>query len=183
MILNDREIQIALANRLIVVDPAPKPEAFSSTSLDLTLDANIIRFKRDAAFAEVVIDPSHPEYNHPEMLRAFSDQVAIPADGFVLTPGELILAWTAEEVKLPVTSRIAARVEGKSSLARLGLCVHMTAPTIHAGFEGAVQLEVINNGCRKIRLKAGMRICQLIFETTLGTPEKGYKGQFFNQGG
>lgn len=183
MILSDREIQIALQNDQIIIDPTPKPEAFSSTSLDLTLDEKITRFKRDPSFTDVVIDPSHPDYNHGDMLKAYSEQLDIPSAGFELPPGELILAWTVEEVRLPVKSRIAARVEGKSSLARLGLCVHMTAPTIHAGFEGPIQLEVINHGVRKIRLKTGMRICQLIFESTLGTPLKGYHGQFFGQGG
>ena len=78
-------------------------------------------------------------------------------------------------------ARVAARVEGKSSLARLGLAVHVTAPTIHAGFEGQSQLEVINHGRLPIRLRAGMAICQLIFEQTLGFPEIGYGGQFSGQ--
>ena len=77
--------------------------------------------------------------------------------------------------------RLAARVEGKSSLGRLGLGVHITAPTIHAGFNGRIRLEIINHGSLPIRLRAGMRICQLIFEQTLGTPEKGYSGRFVGQ--
>ncbi len=82
---------------------------------------------------------------------------------------------------LPVHSRLAARVEGKSSLARLGIGVHLTASTIHCGFSGAIQLEILNSGPNEIILDAGMRICQLIFETTTGTPEKGYQGLFLNQ--
>src|SRR5262249_40241594 len=77
--------------------------------------------------------------------------------------------------------RLAARVEGKSSLARLGLVIHMTAPTIHADFEGRIRLEMMNHGAVPIRLWPGMRICQLIFETTLGTAERGYRGQFAGQ--
>ena len=80
------------------------------------------------------------------------------------------------------TLRLAARVEGKSSLARLGLAVHVTAPTIHAGFDGHTQLEIINHGGVPIRLRTGMRIYQLIFEQTLGTPVKGYSGRFSGQG-
>jgi dCTP deaminase len=72
-------------------------------------------------------------------------------------------------------------VEGKSSLARLGLMVHMTAPTIHAGFVGQIQLEMYNLGPYDIVVAAGMRICQLIFELSLGTPAKGYVGQFAGQ--
>jgi dCTP deaminase len=66
-------------------------------------------------------------------------------------------------------------VEGKSSLARLGLGVHITAPTIHSGFGNSIRLEIINHGAVPIRLRAGMRICQIVFELTLGTPQKGFQ--------
>jgi dCTP deaminase len=94
----------------------------------------------------------------------------------------LVLGWTKERVHLKSSARVAARVEGKSSLARLGLAVHVTAPTIHSGFNGQIQLEIINLGPLPIRLRADMAICQLIFEQTLGFPEKGYGGQFHGQG-
>jgi dCTP deaminase len=100
---------------------------------------------------------------------------------FLLVPRRLLLAWTRERLALPLTSRLAARVEGKSSLARLGVGIHITAPTIHAGFSGQIQLEVINHGPADVVLRPGMRICQLIFETTLGTPDKGYSGMFAGQ--
>ena len=86
-----------------------------------------------------------------------------------------------EIIELPISSKIAARVEGKSSLARLGIGIHVTAPIIHAGFKGPIQLEICNHGPFKVRLLPGMRICQLIFEQTMGTPEKGYSGQFYGQ--
>jgi dCTP deaminase len=98
-----------------------------------------------------------------------------------LDPKEFVLAWTHEVVEIPIHSRLAARVEGKSSLARLGIGVHLTAPTIHCGFRGPIQLEILNAGPHQIILDAGMRICQLIFEMTMGTPEKGYQGLFLNQ--
>jgi dCTP deaminase len=102
-----------------------------------------------------------------------------------------LLGWTLEKVQLPHRSRLAARVEGKSSLARLGVGVHVTAPTIHAGFGASadpqhlgnpLQLEIWNVGPLSVVLKTGMRICQLIFEVVDGTPEKGYAGQFHIQG-
>src|SRR5262249_50017381 len=112
--------------------------------------------------------------------------------GVMLERGAFFLGWTLETVQLPSRSRIAARVEGKSSLARLGMGVHVTAPTIHAGFGYAdrdpgwpgnpIQLEIWNTGPRPIRLKHGMKICQLIFEWVDGTPEQGYEGQFRLQG-
>ena len=72
-------------------------------------------------------------------------------------------------------------MEGKSSLARLGLGIHITAPTIHAGFAGQIQLEMCNFGPNEIILDVGMPICQLIFELTYGTPVKGYTGRFAGQ--
>ena len=111
---------------------------------------------------------------------------------FDLKPKEFILGWTRERIKLPHRARIAARVEGKSSLARLGLGVHVTAPTIHAGFGydandpagkgNPIQLEIWNIGDFTIRLVPGLAICQLIFEEVHGTPDKGYQGLFTHQG-
>ena len=101
--------------------------------------------------------------------------------GYVVKPQQFVLAWTLERLELPKESRIAARVEGKSSLARLGLGVHITAPTVHPGFSGPLQLEVCNHGTAFIELVPGMSICQLIFETTLGTPDQAYGGQFRGQ--
>lgn len=72
-------------------------------------------------------------------------------------------------------------MEGKSGLARLGIAVHLTAPTIHAGFKGQIQLEMYNFGPNEIILDVGMPICQLIFEVTFGTPAKGYAGMFSDQ--
>src|SRR5438132_8120272 len=60
--------------------------------------------------------------------------LTMPAEGFILKPGAFVLGWTEELIRLPHTSRLAARVEGRSSLARLGVGVHVTAPIIHAGF-------------------------------------------------
>ena len=77
---------------------------------------------------------------------------------------------------------MAARVEGKSSLALLGLSVPVTAPTVHCGWKGPIQLEMFNFGPYTINLDYGMKMCQMIFEMTIGTPEKGYQGQFRGQG-
>lgn len=181
MILTDREIRIAIETRQVIIDPAPADEAYSSTSLDLTLGAGLHVFKTAQPGLDMVIDPSAEGYNFLDAINELANEQDVPADGFALVPGKLILARTEERVNLPITSRIAARVEGKSSLARLGLGVHITAPTIHGGFTGKIQLEIVNHGSRPIRLRKGMRICQLIFETTLGVADKGYAGQFLNQ--
>lgn len=96
-----------------------------------------------------------------------------PDGGFALKPNQFVLGNTVERVKLPILEGqpcLAARVEGKSSFARCGLIVHFTAPTIHAGFEGTITLEMMNLGVYPIMLYPQMRICQLIVEEVVGLP-------------
>lgn len=180
MILTDREIRLAIGNKSLIIKPEPADEAFASTSVDLTLDPILSEFRESAT--DKYFDPGRPGYLIESILAEETVRVEITdATRYELTPGKLILAWTAEYVDLRPSPRLAARVEGKSSLGRLGLGVHITAPTIHAGFNGRIRLEMINHGKIPIRLRAGMKICQLIFEQTLGTPEKGYRGRFAGQ--
>lgn len=183
MILTDREIQIALESGSLVIDPAPDARAYSSTSVDLTLDASLSVFKDNPSGVETAVDPGAANFDHEKALAALLEP-AISIDlrnGYLFEPNRLLLAWTKEYVKLEPHARMAARVEGKSSLARLGIAVHITAPTIHAGFEGQIRLEMFNHGRMPVRLRTGMRICQLIFEMTLGVPVQGYKGRFSGQ--
>ena len=177
MILTDREIQIALDKRQIIIDPLPSLEAYSSTTVDLTLDKNITEFRDDLADdpIETIIDPSHRNFNAEWTLARITTTRIIAADGYLLVPKKLILGWTTERVELPTHSRIAARVEGKSSIARFGVGIHITAPTIHSGFANPIRLEFVNHGAVPIRLRSGMPICQLIFELTFGTPQKGFQ--------
>lgn len=182
MILTDREIKISLQMGQITIDPHPAEEAFSSTTIDLTLGMDAVTFKPQTKGLKTIIDPSEEGYQLAEVLQEITQRHTLPAQGYDLEPHNFLLMWTKEYVSLPVESRIAARVEGKSSLARLGVGVHVTAPTIHAGFSGRVQLEVFNHGSFPVRLRPGMKICQLIFEQTLGVPQKGYSGQFLDQG-
>jgi dCTP deaminase len=183
VILTDREIKLAIEKKLIIIEPVPQANAYSSTAVDLTLDPNITEFREAGHGIETAIDPSHRDFNSEETLAQISDKHVIHVtDGYLLKPNRLVLAWSSEYLNLVSHNRIAARVEGKSSLARLGLGIHVTAPTIHAGFDGRIRLELVNHGKVPIRLRVGMRICQLIFEQTLGTPDKGYQGQFAGQG-
>jgi dCTP deaminase len=128
-----------------------------------------------------LVDPAHPDFKADAAIRALTKNEDIdPAKGYPLDPGILILGWTREFLDLK-QSRLAARVEGKSSLARLGLSIHLTAPIIHAGFQGRIRLEIVNHGHHPIILRPDMRICQLIFEQTFGTPDKDYEWQFVGQ--
>jgi dCTP deaminase len=185
LILTDREIQIALETGAIKIEPQPPAEMLSSTSIDLRLHSEITIFKppNQGQGINVVLDPTHPEFHPERSLAPYNEKVTIGPNGYALPPRSLVLGWTIEKVDLNSRSRLAARVEGKSSLARIGLGIHITAPTIHAGFGFLqIRLEMINHGYVPINLKAEMRICQLIFEQTLGTPVKGYSGQFLGQG-
>jgi dCTP deaminase len=144
---------IALGCGQIEIDPQPDTSSFSSTAVDLTLAEEAAEWTSTPGLP---VRPGDPGYNY-----------------------HLVASKLQRRVDL--TSRIAARVEGKSSLARLGLGIHVTAPTIHVGFRGQFQLEMFNAGPQTIILDAGMKICQLIFEQTSGTPEKGYSGVFAGQ--
>jgi dCTP deaminase len=176
MILTDREIQLAIENGQIEITPEPDDEAYSSTSLDLTLSEpgetwNVLRGQP--------IRPGAVGYNYGQLAARKTKITSL--HNHTINQNDFILAWTRETIYLPVTSRFAARIEGKSGLARLGLVVHLTAPTIHAGFKGQIQLEMVNLGPNEIILDVGMPICQLIFEMTLGTPVMGYTGRYFGQ--
>jgi len=175
MILTDREIRSFLQNKQIIINPEPLPVRYSSTTVDLTLSNKI----QEWIFPEGIepISPGKEGYSYEAIRKKYSKSITL-STSYILEPQQFILAWTNETLELPHQTRLAARVEGKSSLARLAIGIHVTAPTIQAGFAGPLQLELCNHGTAKIELIPGMPICQLIFEMTLGTPEKGYSGQF-----
>jgi dCTP deaminase len=192
MILSDREIRIALQRGLLRIVPEPLAEAWSSTAVDLRLAAVLRRWKPGSDHVATGVEPrfrpAHPEFNFAQIAQQFTEEITISSSGFDLEPNRFILGWTLESIRIPNDSRLAARVEGKSSLARLGLGIHVTAPTIHAGFGEAnpdgipLQLEIWNVGPLPIELQPQMRVCQLIFEEVHGTPDRGYQGQFQQQG-
>lgn len=182
MVLTDREIQAALQCGQIIIDPAPRVDAYSSTSLDLTLSKSLRIWKTEKVKGvEQIICPATEGYKFSDFAKEYSEFKELGEEGYIVKPQEFVLGWTEENIELPTSARLAARVEGKSSLARLGIGIHITAPTIHAGFKGPIQLEIYNHGLLRVRLMPRMPVCQLIFEQTLGTPDKGYSGQFYGQ--
>ncbi|OWK45679.1 dCTP deaminase [Fimbriiglobus ruber] len=193
MILSDREIKAAIKRGAIRLSPTPDESMWSSTAVDLRLAPQINQWKRPTlGGVDIPIRPADEKYSFPALQRECCPETTITDQGYVLAAGKFILGWTIEKIRLPHHSKIAARVEGKSSLARLGLGVHVTAPTIHAGFGdrtipkdypgNPIQLEIWNVGPLDIVLVSGMKICQLIFESVEGTPDIGYTGQFADQG-
>jgi dCTP deaminase len=194
MILSDREIHMAIERGLIGIVPRPtwRSKAWSSTALDLHLDGEIRPWNPiEGTRPATLIDPVRKGFNTNTLIARHTEQHDC-GQGFVIGPRHFVLGWTIEKLRLPHTSRLAARVEGKSSLARIGLGVHVTAPTIHAGFGvneakrtyigSPIRLEIWNAGPLEIVLTKGMPICQLIFEEVHGTPEAGYSGLYAVQG-
>ena len=135
MILSDREIRAARERGAVRINPMPAPAAWSSTAVDLTLESPLSCWRIPGGKrSRIVIAPHSPDYDFASLTEQFGQEVSLPAKGHIVEPFSFLLGWTVERIQLPHQSRIAARVEGKSSLARLGLGVHVTAPTIHSGF-------------------------------------------------
>ncbi len=189
MILSDRENKLALHREHIGITPRPADGAFSSTAIDLTLHEEISFWapQQEQRAEPLVVYPARPEFDFRLFLREHAITLTMPSEGFILKPGAFVLGWTIEQIRLPHTSRLAAQVEGRSSMARLGVGVHVTAPTIHAGFGATddpdypgtrIQLEIWNCGPLHVCLQKGMKVCQLILEEVHGTPDKGYQGAF-----
>ena len=174
MILSDRSIREQLDAGRIVVDPLGD-NAIQPSSVDVRLDDS---FRVFANHRYPYIDVRQPLEDLTELVSATEE------DPFVLHPGEFVLGSTFERVSLP--DDLVARLEGKSSLGRLGLLIHSTAGFVDAGWDGWLTLELSNVSTLPIALYPGMKIGQLAFfqlttpaEHPYGSGEVGskYKGQ------
>ena len=151
MLLSDRDIRAEIENGRVALDPFD-PAMVQPASVDVRLDKFFRVFDNHKYAA---IDPAEEQ---PELTRL----VEASDDGpFILHPGEFVLGSTYESVTLP--DDVAARLEGKSSLGRLGLLTHSTAGFIDPGFVGNVTLELSNMATLPINLWPGMKIGQLCF--------------------
>ncbi len=151
MILSDRSIRQALADGRIVVDPLDE-SCIQPSSVDVKLDHLFQVFRNHTAG---VIDVKQD-------MRPMNELVEVPLDGvFMLHPGEFVLGSTVERIAVP--DDLVARIEGKSSLGRLGLLIHSTAGFIDAGFDGHITLELANVANLPITLYPGMKIGQVSF--------------------
>ncbi len=172
MILSNTHILAAIEAGEIVIDPLAGRDVsqapFNTSAVDLRLAETISIPKGGPATIQLdrPYDKAYAERN--------SEPVKLSADRpYNLQPNKFVLGQTVERVSFPITSTgtcYAARVEGKSSLARYGLLVHFTAPTIHTGFDGPITLEMINLGPNNILLTPGAYICQIIIEVLSGPP-------------
>ncbi|QIZ76542.1 dCTP deaminase [Ferrimonas lipolytica] len=161
MRLTDVEIEQHLDDGLIVVEPRPTADKISGVSLDVSLGNKFRVFKDHTASH---IDLSGPrEMVQAQLNNVMSDELVIADDQqFFLHPGELALGITLEAVTLP--ANIVGWLDGRSSLARLGLMVHVTAHRIDPGWSGNIVLEFFNSGKLPLALSPRMAIGALNFE-------------------
>jgi dCTP deaminase len=162
VILSDRTIRAALAAGRIGIDPLDE-DAVQPSSVDVRLGST---FRVFANHRHLAIDPHAVQADLTDIVEKGAEEP------FVLHPGEFVLGSTLERITLP--DDVVARLEGKSSLARLGLVVHSTAGFIDAGFDGDVTLELSNVATLPILLHPGMRVAQLAFFQLDGPAEFPY---------
>jgi len=174
MVLSDRSIKEQLLAGRIRIEPFD-PDDIQPSSVDLHLDHRFQVF-RNSRYP--YIDPAMEQSGLMELVKAS------PEEPFVLHPGEFVLGSTVEHVVLP--DDIVARLEGKSSLGRLGLLIHSTAGYVDPGWDGTLTLELSNVANLPIVLTPGMAIGQISFmqmttsvDRPYGTPGLGsrYQGQ------
>jgi dCTP deaminase len=151
MILSDRTIREHLATGHIEIDPLDERD-IQPSSVDLHIDRYFRVFRNHTMR---VIDVKEDQEELTELIEA-SDE-----DPFILHPGEFVLGSTRERVRLP--DDLVARLEGKSSLGRLGLLIHSTAGFVDAGWDGQLTLELSNVANLPITLYPGMKIGQISF--------------------
>jgi len=174
VILSDRDLRTELAAGRIIIEPFDEA-CVQPSSIDIKVHQLFRVFRNHTAG---IIDVKKD-------MTDLTELVDIPLDGvFILHPGEFVLGSTLERVAVP--NDLVARVEGKSSLGRLGLLIHSTAGFIDAGFDGHVTLELANVANLPITLYPGMKIGQISFmkmtspaENPYGSGAKGskYQGQ------
>ena len=151
MLLSDRDIKAELGTGRIALEPY-QAEMIQPSSIDVRLDRYFRLFDNHKY---PFIDPAEDQPELTRLVEVDSDQA------FILHPGEFVLGSTYEQVTLP--DDVAARLEGKSSLGRLGLLTHSTAGFIDPGFSGHVTLELSNVATLPIKLWPGMKIGQMCF--------------------
>jgi dCTP deaminase len=162
VLISDRDIRAEIDSQRIVLEPYD-PVMVQPSSVDVRID-RFFRLFDNHKYAH--IDPAEEQ---PELTRLVEVETGEP---FILHPGEFVLGSTYETVTLP--DDIAARLEGKSSLGRLGLLTHSTAGFIDPGFSGHVTLELSNMATLPIKLWPGMKIGQLCFFRLTSAAEHPY---------
>ena len=146
MILSKPDILAVLKDGSLEIDPPIDTERIDQVSIDLHLDREFTTFKCPNYLNAIHVDPSL--WSSADLWEHKND------DTFRLNPGELVLAQTQERVRIP--DNLVGLVEGRSSWARVGVTIHITAPKIDPGFDGKITLEMVNFGRSPVILRAGV---------------------------
>lgn len=171
MVLSDRTIREELASGRLVIEPFDET-LLQPSSVDVRVAAEFRVFHNNR---RAYIDVKDANDDLTEI-------VAIPdGEAFILHPGEFVLGSTAERVALP--DDLVARLEGKSSLGRLGLLIHSTAGYIDPGFDGTITLELSNVARLPISIYPGMAIGQISFLQMTTPVDNPYRGKYQGQVG
>ena len=157
MILSDKTIQQRIQNGEISITPNPSFEQIQPASIDLRLGNEFLLPHIDQP---IDIKNGSPRYEE------------VKCNVLQLPPKSFVLGTTIEKVKLPPD--LIGRVEGRSSIGRLGVTIHITAGFIDCGFEGQITLEIANLSSNTVYLYENMRICQIVFEEVDCTPNRVY---------
>ena len=163
MILSDKTLKEYLENGTLLVEPLDEIQ-IQPASIDLRLGTHYLKVaEHRSAMLDLV--------NKPEYEEIIQDEVVVPAHGF-------LLATTREFVKLP--DDLTAFVEGRSSIGRLGLFIQNSG-WVDPGFEGEITIELYNANSLPIKLKSGVRICQLVFAQLDKAAANPYRGKYQGQ--
>ncbi|MDJ0770203.1 MAG: dCTP deaminase [Ilumatobacter sp.] len=168
MILSDRSLREQLAAGRIVIDPLDE-SLIQPSSIDVRISHLFRVFRNHTA---PVIDVKLDQTELTELVEMPVDEHGVGTEPFMLHPGEFVLGSTLERVAVP--DDLVGRVEGKSSLGRLGLLIHSTAGFVDAGFDGHITLELANVASLPITLYPGMKIGQVSFMQMTTAAEEPY---------
>ncbi len=168
VILSDRSLRDQLAAGRIVIEPLDD-SLVQPSSVDVRI-SHLFRVFRN--HTRGVIDVKLDLQNLTELVEMPVGADGVGDDAFMLHPGEFVLGSTYERIAVP--DDLVARVEGKSSLGRLGLLIHSTAGFIDAGFDGHITLELANVASLPITLYPGMKIGQVSFMQMTSAAERPY---------
>ncbi len=173
MVLSDRDILIALEQGRIVIDPYPDREIqLGSVSVDFRLGSTFMVFEHSR---HSYIDPRRPQ-SIGDAMRTIEVTEDEP---FIMQPGDFALASTMERLEL--ADDLLGRLEGRSSIARLGITVHSTAAVFEPGWIGTATMELSNLGRMAVALYPGMRICAFSFETVSSPVMTPYRKKLGNK--
>ncbi|MBU0767112.1 dCTP deaminase [Patescibacteria group bacterium] len=164
MILSDRDIKSAIEEGRVKIE-GTKPYHIHASSMDLHL-GETFKLYDHSKFS--LLDPKDPKTFTGNMRMIHVSE----GESFVVQPGEFVLGVTQEKITVP--DDLVVRVEGRSSLGRLGIIVHSTAGFVDPGFSGTITLEISNLNRLPVALYPGMRVCQIAFEQMTSPAETPY---------